>query len=245
MAVHTLDRVGLLNRFQRHKIADRYHLPIVRAHAQVVERAHAAFALWVTDANIDLVLRIVRTIFSEQDAIGDELDCRADCLRADAETVGDFPVDLDIPLDAGQGPGVLDVAQFRRRIHRTSDCVGDRDQLWKIVRRDIDHHVLADRRAILRFTHLHMHTGEIFSLPGDVVHNQVGLAAFAVVLQLDRDTSDIVDGPAAFAIAGLHLPTADRKDRFYSLVRRDDPLDAHDQIALFVGREISARGDEN
>ena len=54
--------------------------PVLVATAQIVQRMNAARGAWIAHADIHFVVRIVRSIAADKDAVGHELDGRSDLL---------------------------------------------------------------------------------------------------------------------------------------------------------------------
>ena len=180
----------LLRRPELDEGADRHHVP------SASRRARSSSAWMPRDVARDnargyrpLSSAVVGTVFADQDAVGDKLHRRADGLRIGAEAAGDVAVDVEIPFDAGQRTRVFDVAQLRSCL---SICVrivvGDLGERRIVVRRDVDHHVLAGRRAVAAARALRHARRECWPSSARI-SSRISLprAALAIVLQLDVD----------------------------------------------------------
>ena len=88
-------------RYAVHEIGER-DLTLIGGDAQFVDGAYAARILWQSDADIHLVLCIVRPILADQNAIGDKLDSGANLGDVNAELARLGAVDFELLLNAGQ-----------------------------------------------------------------------------------------------------------------------------------------------
>ena len=80
--------------------ADRNE-PIGRAQLQPVDLGDVALVLRETDADVDLVRRVIGTVFADLDAGRDELYGRTDRRDVSSEPTGLLTVDREVPFDAG------------------------------------------------------------------------------------------------------------------------------------------------
>ena len=116
-------------------------------------------------------------------------------------------------------------------------------QVRIVVRGDIDHDVLAARRAVARLAHFDMHAGNVRGLLADFLFDLLARAALAIILHLDADMADIVDRLAALAVERIALSARRRIDRANTRHGLRDARNIHHDVALLVRREIAARRD--
>ena len=114
-----------------------------------------------------------------------------------------------------------------------------------VVRRHVDHDVLARGRSVAGYAHFDMDARQIGSLPTDLFQDHAASAAFVIIFQFNLDLANVVDGHTALVVQRVLLLARCGIDIFKPIDGLDNSLDAHDDVTLFVGGEITARRHQN
>src|SRR5690606_14863611 len=175
----------------RHERRDRHHA-VAGRDPQLVELAEIAFRRREAHADVDLVVRVVRTVVADLDAVRDELDRVADRRDVRDEARRLVAIDAQAPFDTRNRAAIRDVDQ-PADLFETLPYASDRfRQQLRLPRRQLDLNRLAGRQAGLLLLGLDHEPGEIGRTAPHVLEDHGGRPALAPVDIAELDTSDQV-----------------------------------------------------
>src|SRR5262249_7206521 len=138
-----------------------------------------------------------RTIVGDLQSVGDELNDLADGTDADAELCRLCLVDLQRPVDAGEGQAAVEVADRGVLRELRGDPLGGRSQCVGIVAGQLDLHGLAGGWSRLRGAYLDLDARDVRGDVADLVHQRVGWRTLLPVDELELNLADHVLGDVA------------------------------------------------
>jgi len=190
-AIAAFDLGDLLGRHAGDELR-QWNLTAWCRNAQPIQRLNAALAFRKTDANVDLVQRIVGAIAADQNAVGHELHSGANLADINPELAGLGAVDFQLILDAGQGTAVFNLAKAFHTIDKSANLTCDFHERGTIIRANGDLNVLADRWALFELLHFGANTWHVDKGGSDILLGDAAIIARFAVHQVDQDSANRV-----------------------------------------------------
>src|SRR4029450_5341145 len=111
--------------------------PPPRLPPQIVDLVEAAALGWKAHQNVHRLVAVDRPVFGRLETVGDELDGAADGIDAGAVFRRFRLVDLDLPIDAGERPAIIEVADVATRGEDGGNLGRGRRQLRRVERPEL------------------------------------------------------------------------------------------------------------
>ena len=199
--------------------------------------------------DVDLVIGIVRPVVAELEAAGHQLDHIADGGDVEAVFRGLGAIDIQLPLDAGDGAGILHVDQAGHGFKLLAHDIGRRLQRQEVGRGQLDGDGLSGARTAILLGELDPDTRNGGGAFPDLRENGVDLAPLVPIAEFQRDRADHVFRQLLAAGAPADIGLGDAVDAAQLLMlavdREDFSLDGFHQIVALIDRHVAAGMDLN
>src|SRR3990167_4461851 len=221
-------------RYQLDEVRQRY-LATGRVQGQAAELVERAPVGGQAHADIDLVGGVFRSVCRQFQAIADHLYGVADAQHVGAEARGRLAIDLDPPLDAGQGTVILDVLEAADAEHAGAQLLDESIGLGRIQGAYLQLDRLAAAGALFLSAELEDHAGNVGTALAHVGKNLSGRTPLMPIDELELQGADHVDPELAVRLgqgAGVQ-----RLDFGHA---EQTAFDLLQQGVLFLHRQVAA-----
>src|SRR5690606_31900890 len=192
-AIGTLKAAHTLCGLPGNEVADR-NIAHRRANGQAVELVEVAHVFREAHANVHLVVGVIGTVVTQQDAVGQQLDGAADGADVSPEARGVLAVYPDLPVDTRQGTAVCDVHEATNLLHPLANMLHRKRQQRVVDGRQFNLHRFAGGRAILLHLRLYHDAGEVSGALAHLIKYLCSRTPQLPVHQLQLDATDDVLG---------------------------------------------------
>src|SRR5690606_748638 len=214
------------------------HEAVRGLHPKLVETVEIAVRGREPDADVDLVVGIVRAVVADQDAVRHELDRVADRRDIRAEARGFGAVDGKPPFDARNRPAIGDIDQARHAIEMRANL---RDRLGQELgppRRYLDLDWLAGRRSRVLLLGLDDDPGDLAGALPDFAQDLRGRPP-----QLPIDVTELDAADQIFFVLAAEANARARVDRLDLRHAENALLDLPDERIALGDRKIAPCAD--